>query len=72
MSKVVSQEQRLANRQNAQKSTGLATSDGKARVARNALMACSPKPVGDHDDGIEHLCITVVVQAGEPVSNSRN
>ena len=37
MKKVVSNEQRLANRQNAQHSTGPQTSDGKARSARNAL-----------------------------------
>jgi hypothetical protein len=37
MKKVVSTEQRLANRQNARQSTGPQTPDGKARSARNAL-----------------------------------
>jgi len=37
MKKVVSNEQRLANRQNAQQSTGPKTPDGKAHSSRNAL-----------------------------------
>jgi len=37
MPKVVSEKQRRANRQNAQKSTGPKTADGKARASRNAL-----------------------------------
>ena len=37
MGKVVSTEQRLANRQNAQRSTGPQSPGGKARSARNAL-----------------------------------
>ena len=37
MKKIVSNEQRLANRQNAQQSTGPQTPTGKARSARNAL-----------------------------------
>ena len=37
MKKVVSNEQRLANRQNARQSTGPKTPDGKARTSRNAL-----------------------------------
>ena len=37
MPKVVSEKQRRANRQNAQKSTGPKTADGKAHASRNAL-----------------------------------
>ena len=37
MTKVVSDQQRLANQENAQKSTGPRSDEGKARVARNAL-----------------------------------
>ena len=37
MPKVVSEKQRRANRQNAKKSTGPKTADGKARASRNAL-----------------------------------
>jgi hypothetical protein len=38
MTKVVSNEQRLANRQNARHSTGPQTPDGKSRSARNSRL----------------------------------